>query len=95
MASFDWDDDNVDHISTRHNVEPYEVEEAFADPDRLPISAHQGPMGERRSGIIGATEDGRVPTVVFTVRDERVRVVTARDATENEYHRYLRRVRRK
>jgi hypothetical protein len=30
---YDWDDENVRHIA-RHDVEPYEAEEAVEDPRR-------------------------------------------------------------
>lgn len=30
---FEWDDDNIEHIA-RHDVEPWEAEEAVADGER-------------------------------------------------------------
>lgn len=87
---FEWDEGNVDHIA-RHGVEPWEAEEAIADGGRASLSAR----GENRAGAIGMTEDGEV-LVVIVERMERQagpvrRVVTARDATENEKRIYRRR----
>lgn len=92
---FEWDEDNADHIA-RHRVETWEAEEAVADGERAPFSVRGGD----RAGAIGVTEDGRV-LVVIVERVEREgagrirRVVTARDATENEKRIYGRRQRRR
>lgn len=84
--AFAWDDANLGHID-RHRIEPEEVEEAVTDPERVPIQAHRG-AGERRRAVIDATDTGRVLFVVFTMRQGRVRVVTARDAEQDERRLY-------
>jgi uncharacterized DUF497 family protein len=86
---FEWDDANVYHLEP-HRVTPDEVEQAFADPDALRIHAHRGPRGERRRGIIGTTEVGRLLTVFYTNRNGLIRVVTARDADDDEADQYNR-----
>jgi uncharacterized DUF497 family protein len=84
---FDWDQNNVEHL---RYVTPEEVEEAVLDPDR--ISAHAYNMGtEERWALLGATEEGAILFVVYTVREGKVRVITARDAESNERRRYRRR----
>jgi hypothetical protein len=42
VITFDWDEENIRHIDY-HDVVPEEVEDAFADPDRIPATAHRGP----------------------------------------------------
>ena len=86
---FDWDAANVEHVR-RHGVEPHEAEEALGDPQRLHADAHRQ-AGEPRRMFIGATTRGRTLTVVVTRRSARIRVVTARDASERERRRYRRR----
>jgi uncharacterized DUF497 family protein len=84
---FDWDDANAGHIG-RHGVSPDEAEDVLLDIHRMRIGAYGG-LGERRSAFIGSTEDGGVLYVVTTLRRRRLRVVTARNATERErrwYH---------
>ena len=88
-ATFDWDDDNVGHIG-EHGVEPEEAEDALLDPRRLSTAARRV-TGERRFAAIGATEEGRILLVVFTVRHGMVRVVTAHDASSRDKRRYRRR----
>jgi hypothetical protein len=85
---FDWDEDNVGHANG-HGLLPDEVEDALLDPDRVGVTAY-GRDGERRSAYIGATASGRTLFVVVTRRRRRVRVVTAREATERERRQYRR-----
>ncbi|MGH2368263.1 MAG: BrnT family toxin [Chloroflexota bacterium] len=85
---FEWDAGNEDHIAL-HDVTPDEAEEALADPHRVRQDAYSVP-GEARRGACGATQSGRVLYVVFTLRWGRIRVVTARDASERECRGYRR-----
>ncbi|GAK41539.1 hypothetical protein TCA2_4030 [Paenibacillus sp. TCA20] len=86
MSQFIWDEENIQHIA-RHNVEPFEAEDALMDPQRIKFSAHSGNMG-----IIGSTEDGRRLVVIYIKKMMgKLRVVTARDATETEAKAYRRR----
>lgn len=87
--ALDWDEANTDHIAW-HGIDPEEAEEALGDPDATPAHTYRGPGGERRSAIIGKTENGRFLFVVFTFQGGLLRVVTARDATPNEKRRYRR-----
>lgn len=86
---FDWDDENIKHIA-RHEVEPWEAEEALLDTGRVGTPAYNV-RGETRWAALGATEAGRVLFVVFTGRSGKVRVVTAGDAVNREKRRYRRR----
>ena len=85
---FDWDDANEEHIA-RHGVTPEEAEEVLLDRHPAALAVYNAPA-ERRWGIIGATEDGRVLAVIYTRRRGAVRIVTARDATPAEKRRYRR-----
>lgn len=81
---FDWDESNEEHV-----LDPAEVEEAVLDPDGIGADA-RNVAGEERAALIGATESGRVLHVVYTIRGERVRPITARDADGTEKRRYRR-----
>jgi uncharacterized protein len=83
---FEWDKENVGHIA-EHQVLP---EEVFADRHRFGVDAYNTPT-ERRWGVVGATEDGRVLFVVFTRRGSAIRVLQARDADPEFRRRYRRR----
>lgn len=86
---FDWDEHNEGHVRD-HDVEPAEAEQALEDPDRIGTAAYRI-AGERRWAYLGATGAGRVLFVVYTRRGRRIRMVTARDATDREKRRYRKR----
>jgi uncharacterized protein len=85
---FEWDDENIGHIA-EHDVEPEEAEEPFFDTRKIAIEAHNV-RGERRWGLLGSTEAGRLLAVIYTLRRRRIRVITVRDAEEHEIRRYHR-----
>jgi uncharacterized protein len=91
-VDFDWDNANIDHIAG-HGVSPTEAEDAILDPDRIGAPARSTPT-EKRRGIVGATEQGRILFVSYTFRDGAFRVVTAFDASEPLRRRYRREKRR-
>jgi uncharacterized DUF497 family protein len=71
---FDWDDENIRHIAA-HKVSPEEFEQVMSnDPLELDCSAVDG---EYRYRAVGPTDTGRLLLVVYTVRGERLRAVTA------------------
>ncbi len=76
----------------RHGVSLTECEEALHDPLRAPAPAYPGPTGEPRWAIIGATGNGRVLRVVYTLRwhsrEAAYRIVTAHPASPSQRRRY-------
>jgi uncharacterized DUF497 family protein len=76
--TFEWDQENVDHIAW-HQVEPDEAEAVF-DNDPLVLRT-----GDGKYLAYGQTDEGRYLLVVF-VRMTRllIRVITARDLTDAE-----------
>ncbi len=84
---FDWDSANLGHIA-EHNVAPEEVEEVLlGDPLELGFQADEG--DEERWLFLGETARGRILQVVITLRGERIRVVTAYDASRQDKLLYL------
>ena len=85
---FDWDD-NEGHVLD-HDVDPAEVEEAMLDPLRVAVHVYSTPA-ERWRGAVGATDAGRILFVVYTMRGDKVRPLTARDVDRPDRRRYRRR----
>lgn len=81
VAGFEWDEANTEHIA-RHNVEPEEAEEALRNRPAFRRS-HSG-----RLVALGQTDAGRFVVVVFELRKEIARVVTARPASDTERRLY-------
>src|ERR1017187_3839602 len=83
---FDWDEANSEHIAL-HGVKPEEAEQALEnDPVDLDYEVVEA---EDRRTSIGHTDRLRVLKLVWTLRGDAVRVVTALDASKNEARAYL------
>lgn len=77
---FDWDAANIEHIA-RHEVTPVEFVEAFYN---APVFLKVGNVnGEDRFVFAGRTNEGRVLRLVWTMRDGRIRPVTAHESTKH------------
>ena len=77
---FDWDDGNREHIA-EHGVTADEAEYALVhDPLDIEVEFREG---EERLVQVGATAKGRILTVISILRAERIRVVTAFDASRS------------
>ena len=74
IEGFDWDAANVGHI-LRHAVTPFEVEEVVGRAHII-IQA-KAINGENRWKLFGKTASGRYVVVVFTIRLNQFRTVTA------------------
>ena len=74
---FEWDRDNVSHLR-HHQIKPAEAEELFRNYPA--IKGHEVVEGEDRWTAVGATLSLRVLVLIFTVRNDRVRVITCWDA---------------
>jgi uncharacterized DUF497 family protein len=75
---FDWDEANIAHIA-RHNVLQHEAEDILTS-NPFDVS-YEARSGEIRLRQIGETSEGRILTVISTVRGELTRVVTAYPAS--------------
>jgi uncharacterized DUF497 family protein len=71
---FDWDNDNKRHLAA-HKVKPAEFEEVLNN-DPLDLD-YQMIDGEDRFRSVGLTLRGRLLSVVWTIRKEKIRAITA------------------
>lgn len=85
---FDWDGGNLDKNWKLHGVPFWECEQVFFIEPLLVVEdvSHSG--GEKRYYALGRTETGRRLFVVFTIRRNLVRVISARDMSRRERRRY-------
>jgi uncharacterized DUF497 family protein len=84
VTGFEWDEGNREKNWVLHQVRSSEVEEVFAQRPLLiaPDEKHSG--SEVRYAAWGQTASGRQLAVVFTIRESRIRVVSARDMSRGE-----------
>jgi uncharacterized DUF497 family protein len=88
IAGFDWDAGNIDKNWVKHGVSNAECEEVFFNTPLLirPDSSHS--REESRNAAFGRTDAERPLFVVFLVRNNYIRVISARDMTDKELEVY-------
>ena len=87
-VGFDWDEGNADKSWIRHRVSRSECEQVFFN---RPFIVHEDPLhsdAENRFYALGRSDAWRRIFVVFTLRGELIRVISARDMTPKERRRY-------
>jgi uncharacterized protein len=87
-GDFEWDDDKAATNAAKHGVTFEEARGVFVDPFAIELEDDREEYGEDRFILIGMTA-ARVLVVVYTQRDERNRIISARKALANErrfYH---------
>ena len=83
-TGFDWDAGNLDKNWKKHKVSFWEAEEVFFNQPIVlgPDVAHSD--SEDRYFALGKTDSGRLLFVVFTLREQQIRIVTVRDMSTKE-----------
>lgn len=82
VDGFDWDEGNRDKKQLRHNVHWLECEEVFFNRPLIVKQDTLHSKAESRYAALGRTERNRLLVIVFTVRDKKIRIISARDMTE-------------
>ena len=83
-TGFEWDSANAGKIWRKRRVTANECEQVFF---HLPLAlAHDAghSQAERRFYGLGVTDAGRLLFVVFSLRRDRIRVISARDMSRKE-----------
>jgi uncharacterized DUF497 family protein len=84
-GDFEWDDEKAMTNRTKHGVTFEEVVLAMKDS----LSLDFEDLVEPENLItLAASPSGRILYIVSTVRGDRLRIISARDATSNERRRY-------
>jgi len=83
-VQFTWDPGKAAANVSKHGVSFEDASTVFRNPlaKVLPDTTHS--EQEQRSLIIGHSAGGRVLLVVFTESDDRIRIISARDASARE-----------
>ena len=89
-VGFEWDDGNQDKNWRKHRVTDAECEQIFFNQPLIALEDVEYSRSEPRFYALGQTAARRLIFVVFTVRDELFRVISARDMTRRETRRYQR-----
>lgn len=81
---FEWDDGKAKANESKHGVPFAEAMTVFADPLSLTGYDPDHSTDEDRYLTMGLTVDGRLLVVSHVDRDDRVRIISAREATRTE-----------
>ena len=84
IKDFDWDLWNEVKNFNKYQVDNKECEDVFFNQPRLIGDDEKHSQIEKRYKILGVTEKGRQLLIVFTVRKNKIRAISARDQSKKE-----------
>ncbi len=84
IIGFEWDKGNREKNWIRHQVTNSECEEFFFNIPLLVENDEKHSISENRYYVLGRTHQNRMLFVSFTIRNERIRVISARDMNRKE-----------
>jgi uncharacterized DUF497 family protein len=84
FSGFQWDRGNIDKNLIEHNVENWECEQVFFNRPLLVLDDPRHSVSEKRWAAFGKTDTDRFLVVIFTKRNNLVRIISARDMNKGE-----------
>ena len=87
VYEFEWDIGNINK-NIKHKVADKEVEEIFFDKNKVAYKDLLHSNKEKRYILLGKTKTNRLLFVVFTIRKNRIRIISARDLNKKEVSLY-------
>jgi uncharacterized protein len=88
QISFEWDEGNIDKNLIKHKVANKESEEVFLNEPRFTIEDEKHSLKEKRYLIWGKTDKERHLAIIYTLRNKKIRVISARDMNKKEKEAY-------
>ena len=85
---FDWDEANSDKNWLKHKVSKIECEQVFFNSPLIIADDEKYSESERRWFLLGRTDIDRKLFVVFTLRKNLIRVISARNMSKKERELY-------
>lgn len=85
---FEWDKGNLDKSRRKHGVTPEEAESVFVDENSVVLPDEKHSAVEKRFAIFGKSELKRYLYIIFTVRKNEVRIISARRMHREEVEKY-------
>jgi len=88
-TGFEWDQGNLTKNWEQHDVSSWECEQIFFNRPLIIKRNKEHSQTENRYYVLGRTNVNRLLFAVFTVRNDKIRIISARDMTDAEIERYL------
>jgi uncharacterized protein len=89
-TGFEWDQGNITKNWDKHDVSVVECEQIFFNRPLIVKRDKKHSKFENRYYVLGRTNMNRLLFSVFTVRKNKIRIISARDMTDSEIERYKR-----
>lgn len=83
-TGFEWDEGNAEKNWLKHRVSRSEIEQTFFNRPFVVADDARHSADEPRFYALGQTDRSRKLFVVFTIRETRIRVISARDMSRAE-----------
>ena len=84
LTGFDWDDGNVYKNENKHGLNYKLIEEVFFNEPLLIVEDFKHSLNECRCVALGKNDFNDLITVVFTIRNNHIRVISARKMSKKE-----------
>ena len=84
IVGFDWDEGNKQKNWEKHQVDFRECEEVFFNQPLLIKEDSKHSSQEKRFYVLGRSDIGRTIFLVFTLRNNKIRVISARGQSKKE-----------
>jgi len=79
-----WDEENINKNLDKYDVSKNECEELFFNQPLFVASDEKYSITEIRCYALGKTDKSRLLFIVFTIRNNKIRVILARDMSRKE-----------
>jgi hypothetical protein len=83
-TEFDWDKGNLDKNRLKHGITKEECEEVFFNEPQIISPDHKHSHTEMRYSLLGQTNEGTWLNIIFTLRYEKIRIISARKQSKKE-----------
>jgi hypothetical protein len=84
MEEFDWDEANRLKNWLKHSVSTKEAEQVFLNKKSITLEDKVHSQIEIRYKILGITKKNRKLHITFTIRNNKIRIISARDQSKKE-----------
>ena len=84
VIAFEWDKGNIDKNFTKHRISNQEAEEVFFNKSFIIVEDKKHSLKEQRFQALGKTSKQRKVFLSFTIREDRIRIISIRDMNKKE-----------
>lgn len=87
-VGFEWDEHNSNKIWVKHHISPSECEQAFFNIPLIVFDDTEHSIAEKRCYALGCTDEKKHLFIVFTIGNQKIRIISARNMNRKERKEY-------